>query len=293
MKIFRTRAELREFVASEKKAGRSIGLVPTMGFLHAGHFALIDMACTLADTVIVSVFVNPTQFGPNEDLDKYPRSFEADCRNSEAHGAVAVFAPTPETMYDRDFSVWVSEEKLSKVLCGKTRPIHFRGVCTVVAKLFHLAQPDVACFGQKDAQQALIIQKMVRDLDFPVRIVVVPIVREHDGLALSSRNKYLSAGERAAAPVIHRVLTAIAEALRQHGMAASSTLLEAGKLELEKAGGVIDYLEMRDADTLDMADSSARKILLAAAVKFGTTRLIDNEIVVPASQTESSQTNKR
>lgn len=191
MKIFHQPKELQEYALNCKRSGKRIALVPTMGFLHAGHASLIDIARERGDEVIVSIFVNPTQFAPTEDLDKYPRDFENDCKLCEAHGATAVFAPQPEDMYAPDRSIWVDETTLSKVLCGKSRPIHFRGVLTVVSKLFNLAVPDVAVFGKKDAQQAIIIKRMVRDLDFPVEIVLGDLIRDTDNVAMSSRNRYL------------------------------------------------------------------------------------------------------
>ena len=187
MRILKLAAELQNYALEQKRAGKTIGLVPTMGFLHAGHASLIDIARKKADIVIVSIFVNPTQFGPNEDLDKYPRDFEHDKALCIEHGADAVFAPEPGAMYAPDASTWVEETVLSKPLCGARRPIHFRGVTTVVAKLFNLAQPDCAVFGRKDAQQLFVIKRMVRDLNFPIEIIAAPLVRGEDGLALSSR----------------------------------------------------------------------------------------------------------
>ena len=201
MEIFRKVADMQAFAKKSIREGKKIALVPTMGFLHEGHLSLIDRACAEADVVIVSIFVNPTQFGPTEDLDKYPRDFQRDKDLCEARGASAIFAPEPAEMYYPDRSIWVDEEKLSKKLCGKSRPIHFRGVCTVVSKLFNICLPDVAIFGQKDAQQALIIKRMVRDLNFPVEIIVSPLIRESSGLAMSSRNKYLSEEQKKDAEV--------------------------------------------------------------------------------------------
>ena len=201
MKIIQNPQELQKTALELKRAGKSIALVPTMGYLHAGHLSLIDIARKEADIVIVSIFVNPTQFGPNEDLDKYPRDFERDSQLCQEHDTDIIFAPPPGVMYPANHSVWVEETVLSRKLCGLSRPIHFRGVTTVVAKLFHLSLADVAVFGQKDAQQALIIRRMVRDLDFPIRIITAPLVRDTDLVALSSRNAYLSPDERKRAQI--------------------------------------------------------------------------------------------
>ena len=208
MKVFERPEELQAWALAERAAGRRVGLVPTMGNLHEGHLSLVRIAKGRADRVVVSDFVNPTQFGPNEDYAAYPRTFEEDCAKCEAEGVDAVFHPVPGAMYAADASVSLVENALSKVLCGASRPGHFNGVCTVVAKLFLLAQPHVAVFGQKDAQQLCVIRRMVRDMFFPIEIVAAPISREADGLARSSRNQYLSAEERAQAPVLRRSLAA-------------------------------------------------------------------------------------
>ncbi len=279
MKIIREPGELQQFARACRKEGRSIGLVPTMGFLHAGHLALIDRAREAAEVVIVSIFVNPTQFAPNEDLAQYPRSFEADCKACEEHGAAVVFAPADGAMYAPDHSTWVSEERLSRGLCGRSRPVHFRGVCTVVTKLFHLALPDVAVFGQKDAQQALIIRKMVRDLNFPLEVVVAPLVRDADGVALSSRNRYLSKDERQRARSLSQSLTHAAERLRSEGAGKLSAVLDEAREAIAAAGGKIDYLDALDAEELTDAGEGTGEVLLAGAVYFGTTRLIDNMLV--------------
>ena len=217
MKIFHQPKELQEYALNCKRSGKRIALVPTMGFLHAGHASLIDIARKRGDEVIVSIFVNPTQFAPTEDLDKYPRDFENDCKLCEAHGATAVFAPQPEDMYAPDRSIWVDETTLSKVLCGKSRPIHFRGVLTVVSKLFNLTLPDVAVFGKKDAQQAIIIKRMVRDLDFPVEIVLGDLIRDTDNVAMSSRNRYLTEDERVRARSISQSVFAAEAKLKSEG----------------------------------------------------------------------------
>ena len=270
MRIIHDPAELQTLALSVKRTGKRIGLVPTMGFLHDGHLSLIDEAKKRSDFVIVSIFVNPVQVGPNEDLDKYPRDFERDRALCEEHGADVVFAPAPEAMYAPDRSVWVVETKLSQGLCGALRPGHFRGVTTVVAKLFLLAQPDVAVFGQKDAQQALVIRRMVRDLNFPIEIVTAPLVRDTDGVALSARNKYLSPADRERARVLSQSL-----------FAAQRGELDADGVRNAIAGTAdkVDYVVWLDADTLEEPTANTREILVAVAAYFGTTRLIDNMLI--------------
>ena len=275
MKIFKTPAEVSSFCRQCQRDGSRIALVPTMGCLHDGHFSLIDIAAKHADVVIVSIFVNPTQFAPNEDLAAYPRTFQADCEGCEAHGATAVFAPEPESMYCADRSVWVVEETLSRYLCGLSRPIHFRGVCTVVAKLFNITRPDVAVFGQKDAQQALIIRRMVRDLDYGIEIITAPLVRDADMVALSSRNKYLSEEERVRARSLSRAILSLADCPAQE----LESRIAAGRNDIEICGGKIDYFEIVDTDTLEAPTEKTTEILAAAAVYYGSTRLIDNTIV--------------
>ena len=279
MRIFRQAQELQQFALETRRAGKSIALVPTMGFLHAGHASLIDIARGRADVVIVSIFVNPTQFGPGEDLDKYPRDFEHDRLVCEEHGADVIFAPEPGAMYAPDASTWVEETVLSRPLCGARRPGHFRGVATVVTKLFHLALPDVAVFGRKDAQQLLVIKRMVRDLNFPIEIVAAPLVRGADGLALSSRNRYLSEEEHQRALVLSRSLRAAKPALEEAGISAAPAILAAIRHEIEAAGGRVDYVEALDVDTLAEPTETTREVLLALAAYFGSPRLIDNELV--------------
>lgn len=282
MKLCRTTAELREEIALAKAAGKTIGLVPTMGALHEGHASLIKAAAMENELVVVSVFVNPTQFGPNEDLDAYPRTLDADCKLAESCGADIVFAPTPAEMYPSEDMTWVEVTgDITKVLCGRTRPIHFRGVTTVVAKLFNLAQPDHAYFGQKDAQQAEVLKRMVKDLFFNVKLRIMPIVREADGLAKSSRNTYLSKSERAAAVVLSSSLE-IAKTLFNAGERSSQKLVEGvKKLIGDEPMAQIDYVEIYALPGLTPAPEVLTKgqYLLALAVKFGTTRLIDNVIL--------------
>jgi len=278
MIVFKTRRELQKFALETKRQGKIIGLVPTMGYLHAGHTSLIDIARKRADVVIVSIFVNPTQFAPTEDLDRYPRDFERDLKLCTEHGADAIFAPEPGEMYDADASTWVQETMLSRPLCGASRPTFFRGVTTVVSKLFLLAQPDLAVFGLKDAQQLFVIRRMVRDLDFPIEIIAAPLVRDADGLALSSRNRYLSDDERKRALSIHRTLLKCKAEILSRGLAAAPAILAEGKAALAEAGGKVDYLEVLDSNDLEAVDADTKEVLLAAAVFFGTTRLIDNEL---------------
>ena len=276
MKIFHEPRELQQYALECKRSGKIIALVPTMGFLHAGHASLIDIARQRGDEVIVSIFVNPTQFAPNEDLDKYPRDFENDCKLCEAHGATAIFAPKPESMYAADRSIWVDETVLSKVLCGKSRPIHFRGVLTVVSKLFNLAWPDVAVFGKKDAQQAIIIKRMVRDLNFPVEIVLGDLIRDTDNVAMSSRNRYLSEDERTRARSISQSVFAAEATLKAEGFKAVESVIADAVKRISEAGGVVDYVEIRDAENLEEPTEKSRELLFAVAAFFGTTRLIDN-----------------
>jgi pantoate--beta-alanine ligase len=235
----------------------------------------MDIAHRHADKIIVSVFVNPTQFGPNEDLDKYPRDFERDQAVCEAHGVDAIFYPTPQLMYAPDFSTWVHEDSLSQLMCGQSRPIHFRGVCTVCTKLFNISLCDVAVFGKKDAQQALIIRRMVRDLNMPLQIVLAPLVREADGLAMSSRNKYLSAEEHQRALSISKGIFA-AQKRYEEGERNADALKRILTESIQKGEGQIDYVVLMDQDTLRPIEQIDRPALLACAAFFGKTRLIDN-----------------
>ena len=279
MQIIRTRKELQNFALAEKRAGKTIGFVPTMGFLHEGHLSLIDLAREKADTVIVSIFVNPTQFAPTEDLDQYPRDFDRDAALCCDRKVDVIFAPSPEEMYLEDASTWVTECELSKPLCGASRPTFFRGVTTVVAKLFLLAQPDFAVFGLKDAQQLFVIKRMVRDLDFPIEIIPGALVRDTDGLALSSRNRYLSDDERTRALSIHAGLLAGRKIIETNGLDKIPDAIETAKESMSSAGGRVDYVSALDIDTMKEPNASTRQVLLAAACFFGTTRLIDNELI--------------
>ncbi len=279
MKIFSAIPDLQKWAMEEKRKGSVIGLVPTMGYLHAGHLSLIDAARQSgADKIVVSIFVNPIQFGPTEDYDKYPRDFERDRAMCEEKHVDAIFAPSVNDMYPEPITCHVEETMISRNLCGKSRPVHFQGVATVVAKLFHAALPDLAVFGRKDAQQAAVIRRMVRDLNFPVRIVVAPIVRESDGLAMSSRNKYLSSAERKHALVLSRSLKAAKEMSDDLLTNSWEEIRKFIVSEIEKESGVVDYVELADSDTMIpvKALEQGKEYTIAAAAKFGTTRLIDN-----------------
>jgi pantoate--beta-alanine ligase len=285
----RTKAELRSALEPARRAGRTIGLVPTMGFLHEGHLSLIRAARAECDLVVMSLFVNPTQFGPGEDLDRYPRDEERDLRLAGEAGADLVFAPPVEAVYAADAATAVEVTgPLTGVLDGdreRRGPEHFRGVTTVVAKLFNLVGPDVAYFGQKDAQQAVAIRRMVRDLDFPVRIEVMPTVREPDGLAMSSRNAYLEPADRERATALSRALAAVESGARAESLAAG---LEAARAELAAAGIEPEYLEARDGETLEPVDRLGdRPVLVAVAARVGAARLIDNVLIHPNSTSET------
>ncbi len=274
MQVTKTVEETRKQIKQWKKEGKTIGLVPTMGFLHEGHASLIRKCREQNDIVVVSDFVNPTQFGSNEDLEAYPRDFERDSKLCESLGADLIFAPSPEDMY-HDPHAFVSIDTLSETLCGKTRPIHFKGVCTVVTKLFHIVAPDRAYFGEKDAQQLAIIRKMVKDLNFDIEIVGCPIVREEDGLAKSSRNTYLNDKERQAALCLSRAVKTGKEVI--YTGADAKEVLNPMKAIIEAEPlARIDYVMMVDALTMQPIEKADRDVLVAMAVYIGKTRLIDN-----------------
>lgn len=278
MNIVKTISEVRNEVKNWRKQGLFVGLVPTMGYLHEGHKSLIDRACKENDKVVVSVFVNPTQFGPGEDLATYPRDIQRDAALCEDAGAALIFNPEPEEMYFDDFHTYVTMESLSDELCGKTRPIHFRGVCTVVSKLFHIVAPDRAYFGQKDAQQLAIIKRMVRDLNFDIEIVGCPIVREADGLAKSSRNTYLNPEERKAALVLSKAV-GLGQELIQKGERNADVIVEKMKQLIEEEPlAKIDYVQAVDAISIQPVAEIKGTVLVAMAVYIGKTRLIDNFI---------------
>jgi len=276
VKICITIDEMRSACRAVRKLGKRLGLVPTMGALHGGHLSLVRAARGSCDAVAVSIFVNPTQFGPTEDLAEYPRSFERDQELLESEGVDLLFAPTVEEMYPAGAATWVTVEGLSGKLDGRTRPTHFRGVTTVVAKLFHIVEPHVAFFGQKDAAQFAIIRRMAGDLNLPVEIVACPILREPDGLAMSSRNAYLDPQQRKQALVLHRSLMRVKQ-LVDAGEGSAATLAAAGRQEFAAEAGVrLDYFEIVDPETLDPVDDVSQGALVAVAAFVGATRLIDN-----------------
>jgi pantoate--beta-alanine ligase len=279
MQVLSTVREMHAASLAVRKGGQSLGLVPTMGALHAGHIALVRAARAQCDVVAASIFVNPKQFGPNEDFSKYPRTFEKDCALLEAEGVALVFAPPPEEMYPTGASTFVEVEGIGDRLDGRSRPGHFRGVATVVAKLFHIVGPDRAYFGQKDAAQVAVLRSMVRDLNFDLELVVCPTVREPDELALSSRNRYLSAEERARALVLSTALNVISATYRA-GQKSVAPLLEAGRSVLATEPEVrVDYLEIVNAETLQPLTEAVPGALVAVAAYIGATRLIDNMIL--------------
>ncbi len=278
MTIFNTPEEMQAWSQAKRAAGKRIGLVPTMGYLHAGHLSLIAEAHKRSDAVAVSIFVNPVQFGPNEDFAKYPRDEARDLALCREAGAAAVFLPPVSAMYASDASVYVTEERLGNGLCGARRPGHFRGVCTVEAKLFNIVLPHVAVFGQKDYQQAAVIRRMVRDLNFPLEVVVAPIVREPDGLAMSSRNVYLVGDERQRALGLSRALQLASEAVADGPCASESLRRRMGDV-LENHALKIDYVEIVDAETLEPVAEALRGNVALIAVFCGKTRLIDNRVL--------------
>ena len=281
LQVLKTKEEVRQALGPMQRGGCSVGLVPTMGYLHEGHLSLVRRARAENSVVVVSIYVNPTQFGPGEDLDRYPRDLARDLALCHEAGADIVW--NPDDMYDAGHCTWVVVEGLTDHLCGSSRPTHFRGVTTVVTKLFNVVRPDRAYFGQKDAQQAFVIRRMTRDLDMGPQIVVCPTVREADGLALSSRNTYLTPPERAQAPLLHQALAA-GEVLVASGERRTAVIKACvQELLAEAALGRIDYVEIVDTDGLQPVEVIADEALLAVAVFFGKTRLIDNAILrVPA-----------
>jgi pantoate--beta-alanine ligase len=281
MQIVTTIAEARAAIAALRAQNKSVGLVPTMGALHAGHLTLVQAARAQCDAVVATIFVNPTQFGPSEDFSKYPRTFEADCELLRAANVDLLFAPDVAEIYPAGATTFVSVEGIEDRLDGQSRPGHFRGVATVVAKLFHIVAPSKAFFGQKDAAQVAILRRMVRDLHFDLEIVVCPIVRETDGLAMSSRNRYLNEDQRQSATVLYRTLTAMQERVEE-GEVASSELIDAGLSVLsEEPDAQLDYLRVVDPDTLKDLPDAEGGALQAVAARFGSARLIDNVLIPP------------
>jgi pantoate--beta-alanine ligase len=277
MQIIQSKKELRKGIKNARRDGKTIGFVPTMGFLHRGHLSLIRRARKENDLVVVSIFVNPTQFGPNEDLDAYPRDAQRDIELMTAESVDIAFFPAVDALYPEGYTTFVEVEgPMTEVLCGQSRPTHFRGVTTIVAKLFNMVAPDRAYFGQKDAQQAAVIRRMAVDLDFDLSIVVCPIVREADGLAMSSRNTYLSPEQRENAPRLNQALIMSREMVEK-GERSGPAIRRAIESKINGVkGAVIDYVAVVNAETLTEQQTLEGKVLIALAVKFGTTRLIDN-----------------
>jgi pantoate--beta-alanine ligase len=285
MRTIRDKAELRAALTGPRRDGATIGLVPTMGGLHEGHLSLLRAARIGCDLVVMSLFVNPAQFGPGEDLDSYPRDEGRDAELADREGVDLIYAPRTEDVYPDGFATHVEVEGLTEALCGdpgRRGPEHFRGVTTVVAKLFNVVAPDIAYFGQKDAQQAVVIKRMAADLDFPVRIEVLPTVRDADGLALSSRNQYLEPADRERALALSRALEAARAAARTGALAEG---LDAARAELRKAGVEPEYVEARDAaDLTPVAELNGRPVLIAVAARVGPARLIDNVLIEPLEE---------
>ena len=285
MKTAQTISEVRRIVADARAGGGTVGFVPTMGALHEGHLSLIDAARSACDFVAVSIFVNPTQFAPGEDLATYPRGIEADLSACDARGADLVFVPAAETMYPRESVTSVTVSELSETLCGRSRPTHFAGVCTVVAKLLNIVLPDKAFFGRKDFQQLVIVTRMVGDLDIPVEIVPCPIVREADGLAMSTRNQRLSAAGRRQAVALHGALELAADQIRESHPPAAEVITAAREyISTNAPDGEIDYIQIVDPQTLCDVETTDRIVLVALAVKFPGARLIDNMLVDSAGE---------
>ncbi|MFA7565034.1 MAG: pantoate--beta-alanine ligase [Candidatus Neomarinimicrobiota bacterium] len=276
MQILTKIEDIRQELLVIRTSAKKIALVPTMGYLHEGHLSLVDVAKVNADVVVMSIFVNPTQFAPNEDLMRYPRDIERDERLARERGVDYIFHPEVAEMYPDPYLTYVVTEQLAKVLCGISRPTHFRGVTTVVAKLFNIIQPDVAVFGQKDAQQAVIIRQMVRDLNFTIKIIVAPIVREPDGLAMSSRNFYLTPEERQQAPIIFKALQAARENVKNGLTDANQVRDQITKMIQTSPLARIDYVEIIDDQTLTPVETVKPGTFAAVAVYYGKTRLIDN-----------------
>jgi pantoate--beta-alanine ligase len=279
MEVAKTIEAVRSIVKAARSESKKIGLVPTMGALHVGHISLIDAAVKDCDFVAVSIFVNPTQFCPGEDFEKYPRPMEADLEICRKAGADVVFSPAPREMYPAENLTWVSVEKLTEPLCGRSRPGHFRGVTTVCAKLFNIVSPDVAYFGQKDGQQAIVIRRMVTDLNMPLEIVICPTVREPNGLAISSRNQYLSEQQRKDASNIYKSLRECRRMIEAGTNETHQIIAGMRKILQQIPSGQIEYISIVDAETLESIEEIAGKVLAAVAVKIGPARLIDNILV--------------
>jgi len=279
MEVAKTIESIRKLVEAARRNGKRVGFVPTMGALHVGHVSLIEAAAKECDFIVVSIFVNPTQFGPGEDFEKYPRPIEADLEMCRKAGVDVVFAPTPKEIYPAENLAWVAVEKLTEPLCGRSRPGHFRGVTTVCAKLFNIVAPDAAYFGQKDAQQAAVIKRMVQDLNMPLRIVVCPTVREPNGLAVSSRNQYLSAQQKRDAGQIYLSLEKCRQMIAAGVIDPRQIIAEMRNVLQQVPSIEIEYVSLVDAETLETIERIAGRVLAAVAVRLGPARLIDNILV--------------
>ena len=279
--VIHTASEIQSRANRLRREGKTIAFVPTMGFLHKGHLSLMREGRKRTDVLIVSIFVNPTQFGPEEDLEAYPRDFERDIERCRQAGVDAVFAPAPDELYGRNFQTYVALEKLPHHLCGRSRPVHFRGVATIVTKLFNIVKPHVAIFGQKDFQQLAVIRQMVRDMNFDIEIIGGPTVREADGLAMSSRNTYLSPAQRTSALCLHQSLQNAREMVRKGERDASKIIAASTALIESRPETQIDYVTICDPDTLEDVTTIENPVLMALAVKVGRPRLIDNMLLKP------------
>jgi pantoate--beta-alanine ligase len=279
VKIAKTIGSVRKLVRQARSKGKSVGLVPTMGALHQGHISLIEKATKNTSFVVVSIFVNPAQFGPKEDFKKYPRPLRNDLKLCENAGADVVFAPSAREIYPQENLTWVNVEKLSQPLCGRSRPGHFRGVATVCAKLFNIVQPDAAFFGQKDAQQAALIRRMAADLNFPLKIIICPTVRQPDGLALSSRNQYLSPQEKKDAVCLYKSLRKCRQMVVLGENSSKKIIAQMRNILSAPASAKIEYVEIVDVKTLQPLTKIDRSALVAIAVRIGSTRLIDNILI--------------
>jgi len=279
MQVAKTIEEVRRHTKGARSRGKKIGFVPTMGALHVGHTSLIDRGIMDCDFIVVSIFVNPTQFGPGEDFKKYPRPVDDDLKICEEHNVDLVFNPEPQEMYAAKNLTWVNVEKLTELLCGRSRPGHFQGVTTVCAKLFNIVQPDIVYLGQKDAQQAIVIRRMVADLNMPMEIVVCPTIREADGLAVSSRNKYLSEKQRKDATLIYKSLQKCREMIDSGIRDSQKIIAEMRKILQQVPSIEIEYISIVDADTLQNLDQITGRVLTAVAVRIGPARLIDNILI--------------
>ena len=279
MEIAKTIESVRNLVKAARSQGKKIGLVPTMGALHIGHISLIEAAVKRCEFVVVSIFVNPTQFCPGEDFEKYPRPLDADLEICKKAGIDVVFAPAQEQMYGAENLTWINVEKLTEQLCGQSRPVHFRGVTTVCAKLFNIVEPDIAFFGQKDGQQAIVIKRMVADLNMPLEIAICPTIRQPDGLAVSSRNKYLTKQQKKDATLIYKSLQKCQQMIDARVTDSETIIAEMRKILSQAPSIKIEYISIIDAETLQTTDHIDRQVLAAVAVKIGSARLIDNILV--------------